>query len=41
MRPVLPELLRLLRVIPDIRLLEFADYFLEFFLAYREVKDTP
>ena len=39
--PVLPQLLRLLRIIPHIRLFEFADYFLEFFLACCKVKDTP
>ena len=37
----LSQLLRLLRIIPHIRLFEFADYFLELFLACCKVKDTP
>jgi hypothetical protein len=39
--PVLTHFLRLLRVVPNIRLLELADYFFKFFFPPTEVKDTP
>ena len=39
--PVLAELLCPLRIIPYIRLLEFANDLLEFFFSCSEVKDTP
>jgi len=38
---VLAQLLRPLRVVPDIGLLELAVYLLELFLLAVEVKDTP
>jgi hypothetical protein len=40
-RPVLAKLLRLLWIIPDVWLFQFADNFLELLLAAVEVKDTP
>jgi len=40
LRAVLAELLRAVRVIPDIRLFEFASYFLEAFALIVVIKDT-
>jgi len=40
-RALLAELLRPLRVVPDVRVLEFAGYFLETLAFCVVVKDTP
>ena len=39
--PILPQLLRAFRVVPDIGLLQFAIDFFQLFFAAVEVKDTP
>jgi hypothetical protein len=40
-RPFLPQFLRVLRIIPYVRLFQFAVYFFELFFASVEVKDPP
>ena len=41
LRAFLAELLRTLRIVPDVRVLELAPYFLEAFALGLVVKDTP
>jgi hypothetical protein len=40
-RPLATQILRALRIVPDVRVFQFAGYFFETFALDRVVKDTP